>query len=195
MTATLVGAGRRPRAPGAPCDLTQSRAVASEFSHPDWWPKPPPRPPTSLSTGRILVGTVVPVVAVAAVLVALLDHRAHHATVVVGRSSAAFTACLDAQGVLVPSAESNDALLRQAAFACRGHAPALAPGNRAAVAQQVLQRCLQAAGSHVRDGFRPGPFGGGPDRQAYESATAICRAQAFAEAGAGASQTAPTAIA
>ena len=170
--------------------------MAAEFSDPSWWPQPPPKPPASLSTGRILVGTVVPVVAVAAVLVTLLDHRAHHqATVVVGRSAAAFTACLSEQGVLTPSAESNDALLREAAFACRRHVPALAPGDRAAVAQQALQRCLQAAGSHVRDGFRPGPFGGGPGRQAYESATAICRAQAFAQAGAGASPAAPTAIA
>ena len=172
--------------------------MASEFSDPAWWPKPPPKPPSSVSTMAILLGTIVPVVAVAAVLIALFVHRAHHPAAVAGRSVAAFQSCLRNQGVLTPSAETNDAMLRQAALACRSHVPALAPGgDRAAAAQQALQQCLQAATQHFRSGFVPGRFGGGGGaRQSYESATALCRAQAFAEPGGGGqTATTPTAIA
>ena len=75
--------------------------------------------------------------------------------------------------------------------------PALAPGvDRAAAAQQALRQCLQAATRQFRNGFVPGRFGGGGGaRQSYESATALCRAQAFAEPGGGQAATTPTAIA
>ena len=176
--------------------VSQSRSVASEFSDPAWWPKPPPKPPTSVSTMTILFGTIVPVVAVAAVLIALFDHRSHHPAVVQGRSAAAFESCLQDQGALTPSAETNDALLRQAALACRRHVPALAPGgDRVAAAQQALQQCLQAATQHFRSDFAPGRFGGGGARQSFNSATALCRARAFAEPGGGQTEPTPTAIA
>ncbi len=157
--------------------------MGSEFSDPAWWPTPPPAPPKPISTSKIVLGTIVPVVLVAALVAGLVSQRSHSSAS--GRSLVAFQDCLKGQGVLVSSAESNDALLRQAAVACRNHVPALPKtADPQAAAAQAMQQCMNAASAKLRStaNVRPGPFGGGPpSRQAYERAVATCRAEAFAE--------------
>jgi hypothetical protein len=167
--------------------------VASPFSDPAWWPKPPPKPPKSLPKTTIIFGTIVPVVVGVGLAVALFHPESHHSSdALAGRSSAAFLACLSDQGVLTPSAEGNDAMLQQAAVACRGHVPIV--GKTAADVQQALNECLQSAQSQGRTSLRP--FRSGPGRSSFERAQAICRAQAFAEpAGSPGSGQAPVSIA
>jgi hypothetical protein len=159
--------------------------MASEFSDPAWWPTRPPGPPKSISTSKIVLGTIVPVILVAALVIGLVSHRSSSPTS--GRSLAAFESCLKDQGALVSSAESNDALLRQAAVACRSHVPLLPrTADREAAAERALQGCMKAASAKLRSGpnVRIGPFGGGPpSRRAYENAVATCQAESYAEPG------------
>src|SRR5579871_2297251 len=131
--------GRRPGRPPRPPSTRERRSsiprgldtivdVSPGLSDPNWWPAPPPpKPPPKIPASAIAIGAIVVVVAAAGIGFALLNPRAHHSTgpSVPVRSLAAFTSCLKQQGVLIPSAEFNDAMLRPAAIACRASVPLL----------------------------------------------------------------------
>jgi hypothetical protein len=158
--------------------------MADDFTDPGWWPTPPPDPPKHISTATIVLGTIVPIAVVAMLVLALVTHKSHSANTS-GRSLAAFQSCLGEQGVMTSSAESNDALLRQAAIACKSHVPPLARGvDEAKAVQQELDDCMRAAQSKLRRTVVPiGPFAGPPSRRAYENASATCRAESMVASG------------
>jgi hypothetical protein len=160
--------------------------MTAEFSDPGWWPTPPPEAPKAISTPKLVLGTIVPLALLAALVAGLVSQRSHSSTS--GRSLEAFESCLKDQGALVSSAESNDALLRQAALACRSHVPLLPrTADPQAAASQELQQCMKAASAKLRSGpgFRFGPFGAGPpSRRGYENAVATCQAESFVRPGA-----------
>jgi hypothetical protein len=167
------------------------------LSDPNWWPAPPPpKPAPKIPTSAILIGGIVAVVAAVGIAFALLDPRPHHSSGPSApvRSLAAFEACLNDQGVLIPSAETNDAMLRPAALACRSHVPLLGRSHDpVAAAEKAYQACAEAAQSKLRSSqssfgaigsiVSPGSFASA--RASYEKATAVCRAQSFDEAGGG----------
>src|SRR5579862_6160436 len=153
--------------------------MADDLTDPGWWPTPPPDPPKQISTATIVLGTIVPIAVIAMLVLALVTHKSHSKAP--ARSLAAFQSCLGDQGVMTSSAESNDALLRQAAIACRGHVPLLPTGvDETRAAQQQLQDCQNAASAKLRNSAqRISPFLGPPSRQGYENAIATCRAESM----------------
>jgi hypothetical protein len=155
----------------------------TEDAHdPGWFPTVAPDPPKHISTATIVFGTIVPVAAIAILVVALFTHKSHSSE---GRSLSAFETCLKGQGVLTASAESNDALLRQAAVACLDHVPQLdKSADPVKAAQQQLEACMQAASQKLRSApVRIGPIFVPPSRQAYEDAQATCRAESMVSGG------------
>jgi hypothetical protein len=155
----------------------------TEDAHdPGWFPTIAPDPPKHISTATIVLGTIVPVAAVAILVLALFTHKSHSGE---GRSLPAFQSCLKGQGVLTASAESNDALLRQAAVACKAHVPLLDKGlDPVTAAQKQLDACMQAASQKLRTGaVRIGPIFVPPSRQAFEDAQATCRAESMVSGG------------
>jgi hypothetical protein len=158
--------------------------VADDFTDPGWWPTPPPDPPKHISTATIFLGTVVPIAVIAMLVLALVTHKSHSASTS-GRSLASFQSCLGDQGVLTSSAESNDALLRQAAVACKTHVPLLPKDvDQVKAAQQELESCQNAASRKLRSATRVvSPFLGPPSRQGYENAVATCRAESMVLSG------------
>jgi hypothetical protein len=157
--------------------------MADDFTDPGWW-SAPPDPPKHISTATIVLGTILPIAVIAMLVLALVTHKSHSAN---GseRSLAAFQSCLGDQGVMTSSAESNDALLRQAAIACKRHVPLLAKGvDETKAIQQELEDCMNAAQAKLRRVAVPiGPFAGRPSRQAYENASATCRAESMVASG------------
>src|SRR5579871_993828 len=97
--------------------------MSDDSYDPGWFPTMAPDPPKQISTATIVLGTLVPIAVIAILVLALVTHKSHAGE---GRTISAFESCLKDQGVLTSSAESNDALLRQAAVACKGHVPLLA---------------------------------------------------------------------
>ena len=133
-----------------PLELTQSFSVSDDFSDSGWWPTAIPEPPKQISTATIVLGTIVPIAVIAMLVLALVTHKSHSKAP--ARSLAAFQSCLGDQGVMTSSAESNDALLRQAAIACRAHVPLLPTGvDETRAAQQQLENCQKAAASKLRN--------------------------------------------
>jgi hypothetical protein len=171
--------------------------VSPGLSDPNWWPAPPPpKPPPKIPTSAVVIGGIVIVVVAAGIAFALLDPRAHHSSTPSGpvRSLAAFESCLDNQGVLIPSAETNDAMLRPAALACRSYVPPLGKArDPVAAAQKEYQACAQAAESKLRSsrssvvgiGGIASPGNISSARAAFQKAAAVCRAESFDEPGAG----------
>ncbi len=161
--------------------------MATQFSDPAWWPKPPPKPPQRISPLKILFTTLLPVAAVAAVVVLIVKQQSHGSTKPSAPPSiAAFESCLRAHGV---SGGEQGAIVGRAATACRSELPvgtqprAFGPQQSAenASVQQAFEQCVRTAvGSLSRGG---GSFGGhGGSRQSFESAIAVCRATAEQEA-------------
>ena len=131
-----------------PLELTQSFAVSDDFPDSGWFPTAIPDPPKQISTATIVLGTIVPIAVIAMLVLALVTHKSHSKAP--ARSLAAFQSCLGDQGVMTSSAESNDALLRQAAIACRAHVPLLADGRRrdegrSTAARGLPERCVGEA--------------------------------------------------
>ncbi len=157
--------------------------MADNFSDSGWFPTKLPDPPKQISTATIVLGTIVPIAVVAMLVLALVTHKSHSASS--GRSLAAFQSCLGNQGVMTSSAESNDALLRQAAVACRTHVPLLPKGvDQTKAAEQELEACQQAASAKLQSSVgRISPFLGPPSRQGYENAVATCRAESMVVSG------------
>jgi hypothetical protein len=183
--------------------------VSPGISDPNWWPTPPPPPPPpKIPVSAFVIGGIVCLAVAAGVAFALLDPRAHHSSGPSApiRSLAAFVSCLKNQNVLIPSAETNDAMLRPAALACRAFVPL--PGKSkdpVAAAQAAFEACLENARSKLQSGFGGaggvggiGGIGGiasagnaSSSRAAYEQATAVCRAESFDLPGGGGGETPP----
>jgi hypothetical protein len=172
--------------------------VSPGISDPNWWPTPPPpKPPPKIPASAIVIGGIVLVVVAAGIGFALLNPRAHHSAgpSVPVRSLAAFTSCLKQQGVLIPSAEFNDAMLRPAAVACRASVPLVGNSRHpVAAAEKAYAACEQTAESKLRQSLTSG-IGGiaaiagagnvSSSRAAYQQANAVCRAESFDEPGGG----------
>ncbi|HEX4518597.1 MAG TPA: hypothetical protein VH063_03345 [Gaiellaceae bacterium] len=170
--------------------------MANEFSDPAWWPTPPPKPPSKVSTTKVVFGTLLPVGAAVLIAIVVLTQK-HHQSAADTHSYAAFQACFEAQGGDTQAAETNSRLMQAAATACRDHLP---PGTRLPSltesvseqeAQQAFNKCMSAATANLRGGGHGrsvGPFGGGFGRsslrQTIEKAEALCRAIATPTKGA-----------
>ncbi len=157
--------------------------MANDVPDSGWFPTAIPDPPKQISTATIVLGTIVPIAVIAMLVLALVTHKSHSQAA--ARSLAAFQSCLGSQGVLTSSAESNDALLRQAALACRAHVPLLAKGvDQTRAAQQELDACQRAASAKLQSAARQvSPLLGRPSRQGYENAVATCRAESMVLSG------------
>ena len=153
--------------------------MSDDFPDSGWFPTAIPDPPKQISTATIVLGTIVPIAVIAMLVLALVTHKSHSKAP--ARSLAAFQSCLGDQGVMTSSAESNDALLRQAAIACRAHVPLLADGRRRDEGRSAAaQDCQNAASSKLRNSVqRISPLLGRPSRQGYENAVATCRAESM----------------
>jgi hypothetical protein len=148
--------------------------MATEFSDPAWWPKPPPKPPKPIPLTKILVGTIVPLAVIAGVVVLVLTQRPKAAPT---RSIAAFETCLRTQGIV---AGDQSPQAERAAHACRGKLPAgttfqpeQQEGGSAADAQKRFNECVQSALASIPR--RSGPFGRGGGRSGVGDAVAVCR--------------------
>ncbi len=166
-----------------------------------WWRPPPVKPPPKISASAFVIGGVVLAAIVGGVAFALLNQRPRDPSSTSSapvRSLTAFASCLKGQGVLIPSAEFNDAMLRPAAAACRTYVPLVGESkDPVAAAQTLYENCQQEAESKLRSAEFGGGGVGGPAsalvnlanasaaRAAFQQATAVCRAQSFDEPGGG----------
>ena len=153
--------------------------MTSDFANPSWFPTPPPRPPKPISTPKVILGTVVPVVAIAVAVVLILTQKPAKSSAATGRSLAAFNACLTAKIEASPGQSPSPTELQQEAEACGNHLPAGTPvpdftrsQRRSNSEQQAYDQCMQEA---LGNGQPSGRFGG-INRQAFENASAMCRA-------------------
>ena len=138
-----------------------------KFSDPAWWPRRLELPKTT-SPARLIVGTLVPVIAVVALVVAVLTHGGDSSSGSSG-SVVGFETCMAASGGAAAPGTAGQA----AAIAnCRELLPAGTHIGRigSGSAQEQFADCMQDAG----DGGRRGRFGHGPSR-AFSNALEICR--------------------
>jgi len=156
--------------------------VGSDFSDPSWWPTPPPKPPRKISTAAIVFGTIVPVAAIAIVIVGVVGQRKHTAAGATGRSLAAFEACMRDEGATSPAEGSNSRFLQQDAQACQEHLPRgmglpsfQPPSGADEEAQRAFSECMQAATANISRSRYGGPFSAGSARNAFRNAAQTCR--------------------
>jgi hypothetical protein len=126
----------------------------------------------------VILGTLVPIAAIAIAVVLIMTQKAAKSGAAAGRSIAAFDACLRAKVEASPGQSPSPTALQQEAEACGNHLP---PGTRVpdftrsqgppASEQQAYDQCMQAALGNVQRG--PGRAF---NRQAFENASAMCRA-------------------
>lgn len=153
--------------------------MTSDLSSSSWFPTPPPRPLKPISTPKLILGTIVPIAAIAVAVVLIMTQKAAKSATAGGRSIAAFDACLRAKVEASPGQAPGPTALQQDAEACGNHLP---PGTRvpdftrsqgpSGSEQQAYDQCMQAALANVQHG----PGRGGFNRQAFENASAMCRA-------------------
>ena len=167
--------------------------MTSDLSKASWFPTPPPRPPKPISTPKIILGTVVPIVAIGVATILIMTQGSAKSNAATGRSLAAFNACLTAKIEASPGQSPNPTELQQEAEACGNHLPPGTPVPDFARSQrpsnseqQAYDQCMQAA---LANGQNPGRVGG-INRQAFENASAMCRA--LIGAGGSQPQTTPT---
>ena len=139
-----------------------------KFSDPAWWPRRLELPKTT-SPARLIVGTLVPLIAVVALVVAVLTHGGDSSNGNSG-SVVAFETCMAASGAgaAAPGTAGQSAAIAN----CRELLPAGTHIGRigSGTAQEQFADCMQDAG----DGGRRGRFGHGPSR-AFSNALEICR--------------------
>src|SRR5579863_1628726 len=147
----------------------------AEFSDPQWWPKPPPKPPTPITLGTVVVRTFLPVVVIAAAAALILTQGGGHPAHPAVQSLAAYEACLKAH----PHAAGSAAERGCQAFLPPG--TAIGRYGKPDPGQAAFQRCVQnATASLPNHGFggggRPGGggFGGGPSA-AFRRAVEVCQ--------------------
>lgn len=153
--------------------------MAAEFSDPAWWPKPPPKPPKPISMTKVVFGTLVPIVAVAALAVWIFTQHGAKSTAQ-GKSIAAFEACLRAHGA-TPGRAGGTAT-QQAVQACAGSLPTGTqlsafglgfgrPRNRQQGTAQAFAECMQSATAGLAGGGR---LGSASARDAVRNAEELC---------------------
>jgi hypothetical protein len=155
----------------------------TDFSDPSWWPTPPPKPPKAVSAPKLVFGTLFPVAIGVVALVLLLTNKHHKKPdAAAGRSVAAFTACMKQQGADSPSVQANTRILRLDAIACKDHLPKgvqlpdfSEPAGGGQAGGSAFQQCMQSAYVNLRGSARPGRFGGGSSRKAFQDAVSLCR--------------------
>lgn len=146
----------------------------SGFSDPKWWPQPPPAAPKHISRGAVFMRIVLPLVAIAAVVVfVILSERDHNAAA--ARSQAAYARCLATHDARSTSASvegqavADCASLDPAAATSQGGQGGLLTERGSAQAQ--LRACMNSALA-ASGGLRGAFSHGGPS--AVETAQAEC---------------------
>ncbi len=133
--------------------------MASQFSDPEWWPKPPPKPPRPISIWKVVFGTLVPAVAVIAGAAFVVTQRS---------GSSAGSPCPAATSAAAPTA--GGPVAPRGPQAC---APARPPGTGTGrfggdgPGQVAFESCIRSATA----GLSPGSFRHGHGdaiRNAYE---------------------------
>jgi hypothetical protein len=161
--------------------------MASEFSDPAWWPKPPPQPPKPISVRKIVVGTILPIIAliVGAVIVFTQHSSSSHSSST--QSIAAWNACLKAHGFTPGQTATDTNTARSAERACQGNLP---PGTQVATfaagnsPEEQFNDCMRSATA----GIPRGRFSSAA-RDAIRNAYEVC--QTLVQGG-GSSQLEPT---
>jgi hypothetical protein len=145
----------------------------AEFSDPQWWPKPPPKPPTPI-TLRMIVGSVLPLAVVVAGVALIVTQRGSHAAKTV-QSVAAYEQCLRSHGGAAAGGPGGAA--RQAQHACQSFLP---PGVSVGSYQQqdpqqaAVEQCIRNAQTTLPGHGFGGRLGGGPS-PALRAAVQICQ--------------------
>ena len=156
--------------------------MASQFSDPAWWPKPPPQPPKAISMTKVVFGTLLPLAALIAG--GILVFSQHTSSASSNRSIAAFDACLKAHGYVAGRSDSN--ATEAAVRSCRNKLP---PGTRLPGGgngsrggnAQAFNDCIRSSTAGLGHGaFSPA------DRQKFEEAIEVCRALVQGSGGGGA---------
>lgn len=146
-----------------------------QFTDPDWWQRRPRQTP-EISTTKVIVGTLVPAVLIAFVVVAVINARHDgSAKSQSERSVTAFGVCMAAHGITAAT-KSGSPAQQQALDDCRPSLPSgthvgnFAPGESA---DQQFAECMRdAGGGRSRSGGRFGR--GGPSRN-FLNAFEVCR--------------------
>ncbi len=154
--------------------------MASQFSDPAWWPKPPPKPPKPISAAKIVFGTLVPGAALIAGAFFVLTQHSSKSPGASTQSIAAFDACLRTRGYSPADAGSTAA--RQAVQACAARLP---PGTHVgsfgaqSTEQEQFNDCVRNATADLPGGGGSGVGrfgrGGSGARQAFENAVEVCQ--------------------
>jgi hypothetical protein len=150
-------------------------------SNPSWWIPPPPlRPPKPISVSRVLLGTLLPIVAVAVVVVLVVTHKSASSTEVTGRSLSAFQACVRARGIDTSRATGANRL-QSALRSCASHLPhgarlpTVSPRPRGSDAEaRAYGPCMQSALANLGAGGGARGF----SRTTFRNAQTMCRALA-----------------
>jgi len=146
--------------------------MASQFSDPAWWPKPPPQPPKPISMTKIVFGTLLPVAAL--IVGGILVFNQHTSSASSTRSIAAFDDCLKAHGYEPGRTDSSQT--SAAVRACRNKLPPgtqlpRSGGNSRGGNAQAFNDCIRSSTAGLgRGGFSA------LDRQKFEEAIEVCRA-------------------
>ncbi|HWE82609.1 MAG TPA: hypothetical protein VG265_13245 [Gaiellaceae bacterium] len=154
--------------------------MAANFSDPEWWPAPPPKPPQAPISGTtVVLGTVLVGIVAAAIVLAVVE-KSKGSTNSPVRSAAAFNACMKAAVQAEPAAAGDPDALNRDAQACAGHLPPgasvprfRAAGDRSRGNRAAVQECMAQALAKVPRGLGASQSA---FRQAFDNASAICRA-------------------
>lgn len=149
----------------------------SGFSDPKWWPQPPPSAPKHISLGAVLVRSVLPLVAIAGVVVfVVLSERHHNAAAT--RSQAAYARCLLTHDAVASA--TADVLSAQAIADCQALDPvastARGPGagfqaGAGGPAQRLMSCIRNAIGA---SGGGNGGFSRPGSSSAFRAAALVC---------------------
>jgi hypothetical protein len=156
--------------------------MASQFSDPAWWPKPPPKAPKAAPVWKIVLGTLVPL-AIAVAGAVLIVMRASHSSNAgpANKSIPSFTACLKSHGFAGAEQAPDGSKVREAEGACADRLPDGTQSGAFLVRPTQAQEkqfsdCTRTAVSQPR---RIGPFSSGSAsnfREAMQRAQAVCAA-------------------
>jgi hypothetical protein len=145
-----------------------------EFSDPAWWPKPPPKLPTTVSLPRIVFFSLVPLLAVGALVMLLHERRGHPAGASL-HSVAAFESCTRSRKGQQAAAGSDRPATARAS--CAGLLPSGTEVGRFAPPdgrRGQFESCLENATSKLpRERFAGGGFARGPSA-IFRAAVAVC---------------------
>ncbi len=148
----------------------------AEFSDPQWWPKPPPKPPTPITLRTVVLRTFLPVVVIAAAAALIITQGRSHPERGVVQSVAAYESCLRSHGVAASANAGPDVVRRCEAFLPPG--TAVGTYGKPDPRQAAFQQCVRNAAANLpQHGFGAGRFGGGPS-SAFRRAVEVCQSLA-----------------